>query len=344
MRPTCVRQKPGLYKKQSISSVRLNSQTGVGPSRDPLFFVFSALSLKTPIKDRRQLNEISAAPPAEVDAQQIDAPLDEPRFVAETGVAARVAAIIEPALTAEGFRLVRVKVLTGQGTALQIMAERPDGLLSIDECEEIHDLLSPLLDVEDPIRTAYRLEISSPGIDRPLVRASDFFRALGKEARIELAFAHESGRKRFRGRIVAVEGAGRDCQVTIERPDAGPDEEKSPKLAMRDLDEAKLILTDSLIREALRAAKLSTQDFADGIGGDVGRRKGQGGGEAQAGDEGEAGGAAPAADGPAESAPKKPAPKKFGVAAGSASKPKPVVPAGVQEKFKKGGAPRRRDV
>lgn len=298
------------------------------------------------------MNETSAVPPTDPEvAQQTqqDAPLDEPRFVAETGVAARIAAIIEAALIAEGFRLVRVKVLTGQGTVVQIMAERPDGLLTIDECEEIHDLVSPLIDVEDPVRAAYRLEISSPGIDRPLVRASDFFRALGKEARIELAFAHESGRKRFRGRIIGVEGVGRDCQVTIERPDAGPDEEKTPKLAMRDLDEAKLILTDSLIREALRAAKLSTQDFSDGIGGDVGRRKGARG-EAAGSDEAQAD-ETPADKARADetraaeaAAPKRPAPKKFGVAAGSASKPKPVVPAGVQEKFKKGGAPRRRDV
>ncbi len=161
-----------------------------------------------------------------------------------------------------GFRLVRVKIMSGQGTSVQIMAERPDGTLTIDDCEEIHDALSPVIDVEDPIKQAYRLEISSPGIDRPLVRASDFRRALGKEAKIELAHAHASGRKRFRGLIRAVEGEGRDCVVVIERPDAGPDEEKLPKLALRDLDEAKLVLTEALIRESLRAAKL----FARGEG------------------------------------------------------------------------------
>ena len=108
--------------------------------------------------------------------QNADAPLDEPRFVAETGVAARIAAISERVLNSMGFRLVRVKIMSGQGTVVQIMAERPDGSLTIDECEEIHDALSPVIDVEDPIRQAYRLEISSPGLDRPLVRASDFFR------------------------------------------------------------------------------------------------------------------------------------------------------------------------
>ncbi len=252
---------------------------------------------------------MNATPQAEaeirekVDAplQNADAPLDEPRFVAETGVAARIAAISERVLNSMGFRLVRAKVMTGQGVTVQIMAERPDGSLTIDECEEIHDALSPVIDVEDPIRQAYRLEISSPGIDRPLVRASDFSRALGKEARIELAFAHESGRKRFRGIIRAVESEGRGCVVTIERTDAGPDEEKAPKLAMRDLDEAKLILTESLIRESLRAAKLLAR------------------GEDGEGEE------------PLEKAPaRRHVPSK-------AQKAKPVLPAGVRAQFKKGG-------
>ncbi len=234
--------------------------------------------------------------------QNADAPLDEPRFVAETGVAARIAAISERVLNAMGFRLVRVKFTTGQGAIVQIMAERPDGSLTIDECEEIHDALSPVIDVEDPIRQAYRLEISSPGLDRPLVRASDFSRALGKEARIELAFAHQSGRKRFRGLIRAVEGQGRDCVVTLERTDAGPDEEKSPKLAMRDLDEAKLMLTESLVRESLRAAKALARGEDD---------KSQ------------------------ETAPV----RRHGPA--KAQKARPVLPAGVRAEFKKGGGAKK---
>jgi ribosome maturation factor RimP len=246
--------------------------------------------------------------------EDFEAALDEPRFVDETGVAARIAALSEGVLNAMGFRLVRVKVLSGQGTTVQIMAERPDGTLTIDDCEEIHDALSPVIDVEDPIRQAYRLEISSPGIDRPLVRASDFRRAIGKEARIELAHAHSSGRKRFRGPIRAVEGEGRDCLVTIERPDAGPDEEKTPKLALRDLDEAKLILTDALIRESLRAAKLS----AKGEGEDP---------------EGEAA--------PDEAEAPKRGPGRFGPAKGP-QKAKPVLPAGIRAQFKKGGGASRR--
>ncbi len=241
-------------------------------------------------------------------SSEFDAPLDEPRFVAESGVAARIAALSERVLTSMGFRLVRVKVLSGQGTTVQIMAERPDGSLIIDECEEIHDALSPVIDVEDPIRQAYRLEISSPGIDRPLVRASDFRRALGKEAKIELAFAHESGRKRFRGPIRAVEGEGRDCVVTIERLDARPDEDRTPSLAMRDLDEAKLVLTEALIRESLRAAKALAR-----------------------GEE------APDENAPQEAAP----PRRYGPGK-AAPKAKPVLPAGVRAEFKKGGGSPRR--
>jgi ribosome maturation factor RimP len=251
--------------------------------------------------------------------EDFDAPLDEPRFVEENGVAARIAALGERVLSSMGFRLVRVKIMSGQGTSVQIMAERPDGTLTIDDCEEIHDALSPVLDVEDPIKQAYRLEISSPGIDRPLVRASDFRRALGKEARIELAHAHSSGRKRFRGLIRAVEGEGRDCVATIERPDAGPDEEKLPRLALRDLDEAKLVLTEALIRESLRAAKL----VARGEGEEEGVEQGLGEGL------------------PPESAATAPGAKKFGRGK-AAPKSKPVLPAGVRAQFKKGGGAKNR--
>ena len=294
---------------------------GVGPSRDPLFFVLPAcLSywLAGPLRmDHLNQTQDSEAQTSEAQTpSDFDAPLDEPRFVEENGVAARIAALSERVLGSMGFRLVRVKVMSGQGTSVQIMAERPDGTLTIDDCEEIHDALSPVIDVEDPIKQAYRLEISSPGIDRPLVRASDFRRALGKEAKIELAHAHASGRKRFRGLIRAVEGEGRDCVVVIERPDAGPDEEKLPKLALRDLDEAKLVLTEALIRESLRAAKL----FARGEG-----EGGEGLGDHAA----------------TEDSATAPAAKKFGRGK-AAPKSKPVMPAGVRAQFKKGGgAPRR---
>ena len=121
-------------------------------------------------------------------------------------MAARVAAVAGPVLMSMDFRLVRVKVLTGQGTTVQIMAERPDGTMTIDDCEDDPDALSPALDVEDPISSAYRLEISSPGIDRPLTRVSDFRRAIGMDARVELSRPHDSGRKRFRGRSAPSKG------------------------------------------------------------------------------------------------------------------------------------------
>ena len=241
----------------------------------------------------------------------LDAPLDEPRLVAENGQAARVAALAERILVSMGFRLVRVKILAGQGMTVQIMAERPDGTLTIDQCEEIHEALSPALDVEDVISQAYRLEISSAGIDRPLVRVSDFRRALGMEARVELSRPHESGRKRFRGAIAGVEGEGLDAVLTLERKDAGPDEEKAPKIRLRDLDEAKLVLTEALIRESLRAAKALIK----------------GSGEEETEDSSPEDVTLPARG-----------PGRFGAGANKppkGKKSKPVMPAGVRAQFKK---------
>ena len=96
--------------------------------------------------------------------------LDEPRLIEESGVAARVAHLAQPVLAGLGYRLVRVKLSAQAGTTVQIMAERPDGSMNVKDCEIVSAALSPVLDVEDPVKTAYRLEISSPGIDRPLVR------------------------------------------------------------------------------------------------------------------------------------------------------------------------------
>src|SRR5436189_3842150 len=129
----------------------------------------------------------------------------EPRLIAEQGIAARVAAISEPVLDGIGYRLVRVKIFGADGCTVQIMAERPDGTMTVEDCEAASRALSPVLDVADPIDRAYRLEISSPGIDRPLVRRSDFERYFGHLVKIDMAVAHE-GRKRFRGMLGAVEG------------------------------------------------------------------------------------------------------------------------------------------
>ena len=169
------------------------------------------------------------------------------RLMTETGVAARVAAIVEPVIRDLGFDLVRVRVTGANGCTVQIMAERPDGTISVDECEAISRAVSPVLDLEEPIAQAYHLEVSSPGIDRPLVRASDFESWAGHEAKIEMAVPL-NGRKRFRGIVRGVqEGA-----VAVELPDVKEGEERLVRLPLADLGEARLVLSDELIRESLR--------------------------------------------------------------------------------------------
>src|SRR6266576_3999298 len=125
----------------------------------------------------------------------------EPRLIAEQGIAARVAAISEPVLDGVGYRLVRVKISGLDGCTVQIMAERPDGTMTVEDCEAVSRALSPVLDIADPIDRGYRLEISSPGIDRPLVRRSDFDRYAGNVLKVEMSVAVD-GRRRFRGLLV----------------------------------------------------------------------------------------------------------------------------------------------
>jgi len=176
---------------------------------------------------------------------------DTRRFLRETGVAADIAAVVEPVLEDMGFRLVRVKV-QGGGTAdriVQLMTERPDGSITVDDCEAISKGISPVLDVADPISGAYRLEISSPGIDRPLVRPSDFEDWSGHEARIELT-EPVGGRKRFKGVLEGFE----DGEVRIQA-DTGEHGVQHLGLPVNLISDAKLVLTDELIREALARAK-----------------------------------------------------------------------------------------
>jgi ribosome maturation factor RimP len=172
------------------------------------------------------------------------------RVIAETGAAARVAAIVEPVLGDLGFRLVRVRLTGLNGLTLQIMAERPDGTMSVEDCEAASRGLSPVLDMEDPIEHAYNLEVSSPGIDRPLVRPSDFTRWAGYEAKIDMT-APIDGRRRFRGVLRGLE----DEAVVVERLDAGPDEVARVLLPLNELAEAKLVLTDALVSETLKRSK-----------------------------------------------------------------------------------------
>ncbi len=194
------------------------------------------------------ISDSSAAPPTPADA------LDEPRLLAESGLARRVGAIVGPALRDLGLRLVRVKVSAADGTTVQIMAERPDGSMTVDDCERASVAVSPVLDLEDPMGRAYRLEISSPGIDRPLVRASDFRRAVGHEARIEMAVP-VGARKRFRGLVEGLRGSGPTmaAQLRLVAKDDGEGELVS--LPVGDMDEARLVLTEDLIRAALRREK-----------------------------------------------------------------------------------------
>ena len=174
----------------------------------------------------------------------------EPRLIVEQGVAARVAAIVEPVLIGMGYRLVRVKISGLDGCTVQIMAERPDGTMTVEDCEDVSRALSPVLDVADPIDRAYRLEVSSPGLDRPLVRRSDFVRFAGHQLKLEMAVAID-GRRRFRGLLLGVEGDA----ARISRDDAAPGEASEILLPIEDIAEAKLILTDALIAESLRRGK-----------------------------------------------------------------------------------------
>src|SRR5205809_5170685 len=122
----------------------------------------------------------------------------EPRLIAEQGIAARVAAISEPVLDGIGYRLVRVKIFGADGCTVQIMAERPDGTMTVEDCEAASRALSPVLDVADPIDRAYRLEVSSPGMDRPPVRRSDLVRFGGHLVELVVMRAR-GGRRRLRG-------------------------------------------------------------------------------------------------------------------------------------------------
>jgi ribosome maturation factor RimP len=154
-----------------------------------------------------------------------------------------------------GYRLVRVRITGTEGCTVQIMAERPDGTLTIEDCEELSRALSPVLDVADPVDRAYRLEISSPGMDRPLVRKSDFERYIGHLAKIEMSVPAE-GRKRFRGILTGVEANA----ARLRRDDAKADEDVDVLLPIEDMAEAKLVLTDALITEALRRDKAAKRE------------------------------------------------------------------------------------
>jgi ribosome maturation factor RimP len=165
-------------------------------------------------------------------------------MVAKAPIDQRLAAIVEPTIRGMGFELVRLRLMGGKRPTLQIMAERPDGTMEVDDCAELSRQLSVVLDVEDPIEREYTLEVSSPGIDRPLTRLSDFDRWEGYEAKIETAEPVD-GRRRFKGVLAGTEGD--DVLIDLDEGTIG--------LKFEWLADAKLVLTDELIAESLRRSK-----------------------------------------------------------------------------------------
>ena len=179
-----------------------------------------------------------------------------PRIAREAGPAAVVARLVEPVLDEMGFRLVRVRLTA---STLQIMAERPDGTFTIDDCEAVSRAVSPLIDVEDPVPQSYNLEVSSPGIDRPLVRPEDFARWAGHEAKIELVKPLD-GRKRFRGTIAGM--AADEVRLTLPPEKAGAGA-VTVALPFADIGDAKLVLTDALIEASRKPAGTSPTDGSE---------------------------------------------------------------------------------
>ncbi|QOF73511.1 ribosome maturation factor RimP [Aminobacter sp. SR38] len=168
------------------------------------------------------------------------------RIIRETGIDARIALIVQPVLRAIGFRLVRIRLSGQNGLTLQIMTEREDGTMTVQDCEAVSRAVSPALDVDDPIEKAYHLEVSSPGIDRPLVRKSDFGNWIGHIVKMETSVM-VADRKRFRGKIAEVD----EESVLIQRDQAAYGEEPTVRVPFEAISDARLILTDDLIRDAL---------------------------------------------------------------------------------------------
>jgi ribosome maturation factor RimP len=169
-------------------------------------------------------------------------------LIAKAAIDRRIAQIVQPVIEDLGFELVRVRLMTGRDASLQIMAQKPDGTIEVDDCARISTAISAVLDVEDPIAEPYALEVSSPGIDRPLTRLKDFDQWQGQVARIETTELID-GRRRFKGELAGIEGD----EVLIEIEEHG--EFVTIGLKFEWLSDAKLVLTDELIRDVLRGRK-----------------------------------------------------------------------------------------
>lgn len=174
-------------------------------------------------------------------------------LIAKSAMDRRVAEIITPLIEDMGFEIVRIRLMSGKTPTLQVMAERPEGGIEVDECARISTAISAMLDVEDPILDAYNLEVSSPGIDRPLTRLKDFDTFEGYEVKIETDELI-GGRKRWRGVLAGIE----DAEVLLNINEDG--QEQTIGIQFDWLADAKLILTDELIRDMLRARKAQDVD------------------------------------------------------------------------------------
>jgi ribosome maturation factor RimP len=174
--------------------------------------------------------------------------MDDRRLTRESGLEARIAHIVEPIANDLGYELVRVKVSGLNGMTVQIMAERPDGTMTVEDCELLSRNVSPAMDVADPINREYHLEISSPGIDRPLTRAKDFETWAGHEAKVELE-EPQNGRRRFRGALLGLKDGAAGIRL-LDTPAEG--EQGEAWLPIESIGEARLVLTDALVKAALR--------------------------------------------------------------------------------------------
>ncbi|KNG93326.1 ribosome maturation factor RimP [Pseudaestuariivita atlantica] len=173
-------------------------------------------------------------------------------MIAKSAMDRRLAEIVTPVIEDMGFELVRLRLMGGNTPTLQIMAERPGGGIEVDDCAEISTAVSATLDVEDPILDAYTLEVSSPGIDRPLTRLKDFDLYEGYDAKLETAELID-GRKRFRGVLAGIEGD--EVLINVDEGTIG--------LKFDWLNDAKLVMTDELVKEMLRQRKAQPLDEAE---------------------------------------------------------------------------------
>ena len=170
-------------------------------------------------------------------------------LIAKSAIEKKLLGLINPLITDMGFELIRLRLMSSKEITLQIMVARPDGFINVDECADLSTAISALLDVEDPIIDAYSLEVSSPGIDRPLTRMKDFEEFEGYDARLETVELID-GQKRFKGTLAGTNGS--EIMINVDEGTIG--------LKFEWLAEAKLILTDELIKEMLKQRKIN-QNF-----------------------------------------------------------------------------------